>query len=473
MLPRNRTWLGLLLVLLTLGCGDDDPFDPGNGGPDPDPDPVEPVYISGQVSGVEANVISAEVVVSATDYDEFLVRAWREGDVPQETPAVNFGEETTVNSAVLGLHPDSEYSLGIVLTVDGVEHVVDTLSFTTGSLPDWLPAAVPVGVSPADGYLTLSVPGGPVILDNTGRVVWYVTAPDPVLSNFQAHPGGSYTLLGRDTEVQEYRALDELGRETGRLACVGREETRFHEIRVEANGSYWAMCHDRRVADLTDVGGLPSVELDWTVVQHVNAAGELVWEWNSADHFDITDVGPETIAGAEAINVTHGNAIAFDTDGNLLMSWRELDEITKIESETGDVIWRFGGGLRNQFTFVNDPKGSFERQHGLRVVESGVIQLLDNGDVAPSRLVRYRIDEQAMTAELLFEFIDAPDTYTPVGGGTDVLPGGGALVSFGRAGRVVETSDNGDRVWELTGIDQLYVFRAQRIPSLYASERRN
>lgn len=474
MLLRKKAWLGLLLGLLALGCGDDGPTDPGNGGPgpDPDPDPVEPVYISGAVSAVQANVISAEVTVSATGYTELVVRAWRVGDAPRETPAVALGEDTTVTSAVLGLYPDSEYDFEIVLTADSVEHVVDTLSFTTGSLPDWLPVVVPVGANPAPGYLTLSVPGGPVIIDNTGRVVWYLTAPDPVLSNFQAHPDGSYTLLGRDTDVQEYRVLDELGRETGRLACVGRDETRFHEVRVEPQGAYWIMCHDRRVADLTAVGGLPEVALDWTVVQHVNAAGELVWEWNSADHFDITDVGPETIAGAAAINVTHGNAIAFDTDGNLLVSWRELDEITKIAAETGEVLWRLGGGLRNQFTFLNDPKGSFERQHGLRVVGPGVIQLLDNSDTAPSRLVRYRIDEQAMTAQLLFEFVDAPDTYTPVGGSTDVLASGGALVSFGRAGRVVETSATGDRTWELTGIDQLYVFRAQRIPSLYASERR-
>jgi len=267
--------------------------------------------------------------------------------------------------------------------------------------------------------------------------------------------------------------LDELGNETGRMACVGRDETRFHEIQVRADGSYWVMCEDRRIADLTSLGGLAEVELDWTVVQHVSSTGQLVWEWLSADHFDITDVDPALIPGAAAINVTHGNAIAIDTDGNLLVSWRELDEITKIEAETGAVLWRFGGGARNQFTFVNDSKGSFERQHGLRVVEPGVIQLLDNSDVAPSRLVRYRIDEQAMTAETLFEFVDAPDTYTPVGGGTDVLPGGGALVSFGRAGRVVEVSAAGERTWELTGIDQLYVFRAQRIPSLYAAERRN
>ena len=87
------------------------------------------------------------------------------------------------------------------------------------------------------------------------------------------------------------------------------------------------------------------------------------------------------------------------------------------------------------------------------------------------RLVRYRINEAAMTAELLWEFIDSPTTHTAVGGSTDVLEDNGALVSFGRAGRVVETDAAGQRKWELTGIDGMYVFRAQRIPSLYASER--
>ena len=104
-------------------------------------------------------------------------------------------------------------------------------------------------------------------------------------------------------------------------------------------------------------------------------------------------------------------------------------------------------------------------------LQPGVIQLHDNGDVAPSRMVRYRIDEQARTATLIWEFIDSPGTHTPVGGSTDVLQADAALVSFGRAGRVVETDANGQRTWELTGIDGLYVFRAQRIPSLYASER--
>ena len=82
------------------------------------------------------------------------------------------------------------------------------------------------------------------------------------------------------------------------------------------------------------------------------------------------------------------------------------------------------------------------------------------------------MDEQAMTATLVLEYIHASSVYSRVGGGTDVMPGGGGLVSFGRGGVVAEVSEAGEQVWELLNLDSLYVFRTQRLPSLYASERR-
>ncbi len=64
--------------------------------------------------------------------------------------------------------------------------------------------------------------------------------------------------------------------------------------------------------------------------------------------------------------------------------------------------------------------------------------------------------------------MDAPETHTLIGGGTDVHgPTGHGIVSFGTEGRVVEGDADGARVWELAGIDGTYVFRIQRIPSIY------
>jgi hypothetical protein len=68
-------------------------------------------------------------------------------------------------------------------------------------------------------------------------------------------------------------------------------------------------------------------------------------------------------------------------------------------------------------------------------------------------------------------FIDSPTTWTLVGGTTQFHPDGHATVSFGRAGRVIEVDQDGLRTWELTGLEGVYIFRAQRLGSLYTAGR--
>ncbi len=53
-----------------------------------------------------------------------------------------------------------------------------------------------------------------------------------------------------------------------------------------------------------------------------------------------------------------------------------------------------------------------------------------------------------------------------LGGSTQDLPGDRTLVSFGPAGRVEEYAASGAMVWHIEG-NPGYVFRAQRINSLY------
>lgn len=284
-----------------------------------------------------------------------------------------------------------------------------------------------------------------------------------------SHPTGEYTLIGLDDPVRVHRVLNELGEVVRTLDCVDRE-MRFHEIRLLADGGYWALCQNPLPTDLSPRGGDVNGTVDWTVVQRVSADGTLEFEFNTFDHFSLDDIDQSAFVGATLVNITHGNAVAFDTDGNVLISWRSLNEVTKIDVTTGDVIWRLGGNA-NQFTVIDDTR-AFERPHGLRVVGPGLIQLLDNGTVAPSRLVRYMVNEQTMTATRVLEFISDEGSFTFVGGNTELAgPNDGAIVSFGRAGKVVEVNAAGVETFDLTGLDGVYIFRASRIPSLYASER--
>jgi len=433
----------------------------------PNPPPPQ-AYLGALVQGIPENVLAAAVVVQARAYDSAHVEYASGSAGPLlRTPSVGFAGDSTVRIPVLGLDTATAYTFRVVLTLAGAaDRTVDSLPFTSGSLPAWVPVIGSAGTSSQAGYLAISLPEGAVIVDNAGKVAWYHHSPNGTLNSFQAHPAGVYTLLGTGPLETEFRVLNALGEQVATVSCEGRP-TRFHDLLIAPGGDTWILCDETRTMDLSGVGGVANAAVTATVVQHLSAAGTVLWEWNAFDHFDITDLPAPDRAGA-AVNFTHGNGIGFDSDSNLILGFRSLSEVTKVDRVTGAVLWRFGG-LRNQFTILDDPKGSFERQHGVRWAGPGQIQLLDNGLAAPSRFVRYLLDTTAMTATMQWGFIDAPTTYTNVGGSTQYHPDGHGTVAFGRAGRIMEVDGSGAKVWELTGLDGAYVFRVQRIGSLYAA----
>ncbi|HKI95262.1 MAG TPA: arylsulfotransferase family protein [Gemmatimonadales bacterium] len=459
----GRLRFAVALVLVTA-CVDSSTAPPSNP-PPPPPSSPPGIFYGTVVDSNAANTISARAIVTATGYDSVYLRFWRDGDTAMRSPAFPFGadSDSTVVVPVLGLDTVTTYSIETDLVHGDTAYAVDTATFRTGSLPAWIPRATGVGTG-TPGYVVLSYPDGPVVVDNSGKVVWYLYRPDAILTSVTPQADGHYTWGGAAESSRAFAVLDDVGDSVGSLGCVGHP-TRFHDVLVHASGDAWLLCDDTVTTDLTAYGGPSNALVAWTVVQHLDSTGTELFSWDAADHFALTDLPAKSLTST-SINATHGNGIVLDTDGNILISSRELSEITKIDAKTGDIIWRFGGS-QNQFTILNDPKGSFQRQHGLEVVGPDEIQLLDDGDSAPSRLVRYRMDPAARTATLVWSFVDAPTTFTPVGGNSQVLANGHALVSFGKAGRVDEVDANGNRVWQLTGIDGEYVFRAERITSLY------
>lgn len=437
----------------TVGCGDS-PVDPS--GP-------SPIFYRATAAASPVNNLSAIVTVEAARYDSAALSYWRDNEPPRRTPAYPFDGDSTVRIPVLGLGASSNYSIETVLFVKSAGEAVDTAEFISGPMPAWIPTIGAQGVDTTPGLVALSLPDGPVIVDNLGQVLWYAYMPGGALNSFQAHRNGRYTLLAT-SGFTPYKVLNILGEEVGSIECQGYR-TRFHDVMVRAGGDYWIMCDDDRTLDLTSTGGQPQALVTGTVIQHISAAGQLLFQWNAFDHFQITDLPAEDRNGVN-VNFTHGNALNLDVDGNLIASFRSLSEITKINITSGEIMWRFGG-LANEFAVSNDPKGAFQRQHGVRLAGPGQIQLLDNRLIAPSRMVRYLLNPVAKTALLVMSFEDAPATFTMVGGSTEYYPNGHALVSFGRAGRVVETDAAGNRAWELTGLEGIYVFRAERIIDLY------
>ncbi len=148
------------------------------------------------------------------------------------------------------------------------------------------------------------------------------------------------------------------------------------------------------------------------------------------------------------------------------MSFRNLSEVTKIDTRSGAVIWRLGGA-RNEFTFENGEVPAFARQHGVRALGGDQLVLLDNlGHPLASRAERYEVDAVRRVERLSGSYGSAAGIVAQLGGTTQSLPGGHTLVSFGSGGGVEEYDAASRVVWRLMG-NPGYVFRAQRIRSLY------
>jgi hypothetical protein len=227
------------------------------------------------------------------------------------------------------------------------------------------------------------------------------------------------------------------------------------------------MAYDPHVIDMSLVtpGGNPAAVVAGLIVQELDRAKDVVFEWRSWDHFQITDVTSRSVT-APTIDYAHGNAIERDVDGNLMISSRHMDEITKISRQDGHVIWRWGG-RNNEFTFVNDPE-HFSQQHSVRRLPNGHVMLYDNGNfhVTPhSRAVEYALDEQAKTATLVWEFRTSPETYGAAMGSVQRLANGHTVIGWGATGpALTEVTPQGEKVEEIAFPNGVFSYRGFRHP---------
>ena len=429
-----------------------------------------PVIVLSEAVANPANVLSSVVTVTTTFADSVAVRYGEAGSsIDSTTPAVVPNDNSSV-VPVLGLRPSTGYAMQVVAYNDCAQSTGASLQFTTGALPADLPSYTAAGTDPSPGYVVFAAGSYGLAIDNTGRVVWYHRFTNGPGLNFEVQPNGTYMAKPAGTGAAPGADLVEV-RPLGTvrpLGCSGALPARVHDFIGRPDGSYWLMCDEVRTVDLTAIGGEPNAQVQGTVIQNISFNGAVLFSWSPFDHFAIgPSVFAETLAGSPVFNWTHGNALDLDSDGNLLVSFRNLHEVTKINTSTGAVIWRMGGA-ENQFTFEPGSGTGFTGQHGLRATGSARLLLLDNiGDPQDSRAERYEFDEGQRTVRLTASYASSPAIVGRLGGSTQSLPGGRTLVSFGNGGRVEEYDASGNVVWRIEG-NPGYIFRAQRIRSLYS-----
>ncbi len=256
------------------------------------------------------------------------------------------------------------------------------------------------------------------INDNNGIPIFFRKTDYNTL-NFHVLDNGQLTYASNrfgDPELEQYYFMDSSFVVTDSIKTVNGYNMDGHDMLLLENDHFMLMSYDPQTVNMSQIvpGGNPNATVIGLVLQEVDLNGNLYFQWRSWDHFEITDATSDISLTAANIDYVHGNAFEIDKDDNLLLSSRHLDEITKIDMQTGDVIYRLGLlAKNNEFTFVNDNLG-FSHQHDVRVLPNGNITIYDNGNLHASqfsRALEYDIDEDSKTATLVWFYRNGPDIY--------------------------------------------------------------
>jgi len=260
--------------------------------------------------------------------------------------------------------------------------------------------------------------GCPYATDLQGNLLWYYKEPcliqnaGSIMDFFPAQQGEKFVLHMAGPPVQLPPGVPNLGGPRGQtlreidlagnsiretnvdrvnemLTEMGKEEIYFfhHDTRYLPNGHLLVMAGVERVLD--DVQGDGPVDVVGDMIIDLNENLEVEWAWDSTagdpklpltrrarrDELCGGLCGPlrknilpdGTIIDAH--DWTHGNAVTYTRDRNIIVSFRHQDWVVKVDYQdgqgTGNVLWRLGeeGDFDLVQTGPSDPNPWFSGQH--------------------------------------------------------------------------------------------------------------
>lgn len=250
---------------------------------------------------------------------------------------------------------------------------------------------------------------------------------------------------------EQYRTVAEVRAGNGILSD-------FHEFKLTDAGTAIFVAYPVLPFDLSPVDGPSDGWIYGSVVQEVDVeTGEVLFDWDGMEHIDLTEThrerkDDEGESQAKPFDPVHLNSVVRDGDA-FLLSARHTSTVYKVDRRTGEVVWRFGG---ERSDIAVPEGGEFGWQHDAQRQPDGTLTIYDNHDNAQetdsvSAALRFRIDESAMTAELV-QALRHEDRYGYAMGNAQWLEGGHVLVGWGMDPYATEFDVDGKVVWEMSGL---------------------
>jgi len=296
------------------------------------------------------------------------------------------------------------------------------------------------------------------ILDSSLEVKWYIVSIDGKGWDFKVNNNDQLTYFRKPENDWTpsggglWYVTDESMNEVDTLECANGLQADYHDIQFTEGGGYILQAYAKQEIDMPQTEEIDTANV--LILQEFDQGHNLIMEWRNFDHMDIQDYADDMNLNSLYRNWMHGNSIEIDDDENIFVSNRTMSEIIKFDRQSGELIWRLGGPM-NDFTFIDDPLNGPNRQHDARRLENGNIMIFDNGDGREpplTRVAEYVVDEQLMSATLVWEY-SHPDGYVSLNQGcAQRLENENTLISWGgvsgHGSIITEVDYSGNRVLE-------------------------
>ena len=404
------------------------------------------------------------------------------------------GEQVTIGTSRLSTGPETIFGglaytftvatnqgAGSLGTTDVPSDVVKSAFPGFLTVPQDIPhftvsGAIPDGegdIFAAPFYWTKSTLGSYLlILNHLGQLVYYQPMAQALAAyDFKVQPNGLLSYY--DQKDATYNLMDSHYRVVGQYRAGNGYTADLHDFQLLPNGNALLMAYDAEMVDMSRVvaGGVPTATVTGLVVQELDPSQNVILEWRSWDHFAYTDTTVSLTT--PQIDLVHGNALALANDGNLLLSSRNLSEITKIDLQTGAVIWRLGGKSHTLQLIGGQP---FAFQHDVRQLPNGDITVFDNqgsaAAPAASMGLEYRVDAASGTATRVWQFTHLPPVFATFMGDAQRLATGNTFIGWGAASTdkafsyvsMTEVAPDGRVLFDLAFDPPFVSYRAFRFP---------
>ena len=292
-----------------------------------------------------------------------------------------------------------------------------------------------------------------VLVDLEGRYRWYHkggTAPWAG-STIDARPISGGLLLGGKVPTPRPTIIDWEGHVLWEAPFINHHDIRLSPFR-EGQLLY--------LSETTE--NCPEGTTEGTLNEFDFRTHSTVWSWNVCENYDPPRVVPDW---------SHINTIVpFPGERALLLSLRNQDNVVRVNRDTGEIEWVLG----ENGDFEMDPDDFFIRQHAPELEPNGNILLFDNGGAGRrdySRAIELALtfdeDGRPDRAEVVWDYTNEA-LLAKIRSDADRLPNGNTLIDYGqvrssRAALLLEVTDGGDVVWQLTTPPYWASYRALRV----------